>query len=329
MPAPARPTRLEHLARAFAQRAVVWPLELAAALLRPLPTRWVLVLSNAFAALVWALDPRGRKASAQNLSLVFGAELSPAERRRLTRASYRCAVRSIFLLFHLQPLTPARYRSLVRVDPADDARFRALIAQHPTVVLVSGHFGNWELLLASRSVIPYAPECVYLAETTGFPSVDAFFERLRDRGAGGAGRRKRGAMALKKALEDGRSVSLLVDRNVRGAHGGIYAPFLGLPARTTPLPAKLARWNDVPLAVSLLLPEGEARWRLWISGDLRGERTDDEEADVLAATTRVNDILSRAIREHPESWTWLLKRWKSRPTPELGPYPAYSYYDPS
>ncbi len=328
MPAPARSSRLRRLTSAFVSRALVWPLQLAGALLRPLPTRWVLRISNGFALLLWMLDPRGRKASAENLDVVFGTEVPLAERRRLTRASYRCAVRSIVLLFHLQPLTTERYRSLVRVDPEDDARFRELIAKHPKVILVSGHFGNWELLLASRSVFAYAPECVYLAETTGFPSVDSFFERLRDRGAGGAGRRKRGSMALKKAVEDGRSVSLLMDRNVRGAHGGIYVPFLGLPARTTPLPAKLARWNDAPLAVCLLLPEGEAKWRLWISGDLRGERTDDEDADVWAATARVNDILSRAIREFPEAWTWLIKRWKSRPTPELGPYPAYSYYDP-
>jgi lauroyl/myristoyl acyltransferase len=65
-----------------------------------------------------------------------------------------------------------------------------------------------------------------------------------------------------------------------------------------------------------------------VSPDLSGERTDDEEADVLAATGRVNDVLSRVIRERPEAWAWMLKRWKSRPTPELGPYPAYSLYDP-
>ena len=232
-------------------------------------------------------------------------------------------MRSIVLLFHLQPLTPERYRTLVRVDPEDDARFRELIAKHPKVILVSGHFGNWELLLASRSVFTYAPECVYLAETTGFPSVDTFFERLRDRGAGGAGRRKRGSMALKKAVEDGRSVSLLMDRNVRGAHGGIYVPFLGLPARTTPLPAKLALWNDAPLAVSLLLPEGEAKWRLWISGDLprrahgrrgrgRPGRDDARERHPLPRDPRAPrgvDVAHQALEEPPDA--------RARPLPPL------------
>jgi KDO2-lipid IV(A) lauroyltransferase len=289
----------------------------------------VTAVSDAIAFVMWALDGRGRNAARQNLAAVFGTEMSPRERRRVTRGSYRTAVRSIVLMFHLQPLTPARYATFVRITPEDDARFAALMAAHPKIVLVSGHFGNWELLLAARSILSYAPPFAYLAESTGSPAVDALLDRLRDRGSGGGALRKRGAMALKKALEVGRSVSLLVDRNVRGNLGGQYVPFLGIPARTTPLSAKLARWHDVPLAVALMLPEGPNRWRLWISGNLAADRTDDEETDVAATVARVNDVLSRAIREHPDAWCWMLKRWKSRPTPELGPYPPYSLLDPA
>ncbi len=314
-------------ARRLSQKAIAWPLVVASKILPALPTKAVLSISNGLAFMMWALDRRGRTAARQNLECVFGLEMSAAERRRVSRASYRTAVRSIVLLFHLQPLTPERYARFVRITPEDHARFADLMAKHPKLVLVAGHFGNWELSLAARSILPYAPAFAYLAETTGAPAVDALFDRLRDRGSGGGALRKRGAMALKKALEDGRSVTLLVDRNVRGNLGGHYVPFLGIPARTTPLAAKLAIWYDVPLAVALMLPEGPARWRLWISGDLRGERTGDEETDVSAAVARVNDVLSRAIREYPDAWCWMLKRWKSRPTPELGPYPPYSLLD--
>lgn len=314
--------------RRVAQQAVAWPLVVASKVLPALPTRAVRALASAVAFVVWALDARGRRAARQNLACVFGAEMSSRERRRVTRASYRNAVGAVVLMFHLQRLTAARYAKFVRIAPDDHGRFAALLEKHPRVVLASGHFGNWELLLASRSILPYAPPFAYLAETTGVPAVDALFDRLRDRGSGGGALRKRGALALKKALEEGKSVSLLVDRNVRGNLGGRYVPFLGIAARTTPLAAKLAIWYDVPLAVALMLPDGPDRWRLWISGDLTGERTGDEETDVAATVARINDVLSRAIREHPEAWSWMLKRWKSRPTPELGPYPPYSLHDP-
>jgi lauroyl/myristoyl acyltransferase len=306
---------------------VLLPLRLLARLLPLLPLRVVLVFSDAIAFLVWAFDARGRRAGKQGLEAVFGAEMPPGERRRTLRASYRNAIQAEVLLFHLGDLTPERYARFVRIDPEDDVRFRRLTAENPSFVVASGHFGNWEMLLAARHLLEYVPPIAYLAETTGNAAVDQFIGALRDRGAGGGALRKGGAMALRRALENGQCASLLADRNVPGRYGGVWVPFLGLPARTTPLPAMLAHWYRVPLAVVLLLPEGRARWRLWVSGNLMEPRTGDEAVDVPRALARMNDVFSRAIREHPAAWAWMLKRWKSRPTPELGPYPAYSVLD--
>ena len=328
MPGPRLRSPLARALRATLERAAAAPLELAAKVLPALPTRVALALGDGLAALLVAFDHRGRRAARQNLGAVFGAELSRTERRRIIRESYRNVVRNEVLLFHLKPLSAERWRRFVTLRPEDEAHVRRLVAAAPRAVMTSGHFGNWELLLATRTALPWTYETAYLMETTGRPRVDALIGRLRDRGFGGGAMRKRGAFALKQALEDGRSVSMLVDRNVSSRLGGRYVPFLGIPARTTPLPAILARRYRAPLAVVLLLPEGPLRWRLWVSPDLAGEPTDDEEADVLAATERVNDVLSRVIRERPEAWAWMLKRWKSRPTTALGPYPAYSLHDP-
>ena len=319
--------RLARFLRGIGERVVAAPLVLASWVLPALPTRVAVWIASGLGFLVYAFDPRGRKAGHQNLEVAFGDELTAKERRRILRGSYRNALTAEVLLFHLQPLTAERWRKVVKIRPEDDVRFREMMRRTPVVVFVSGHYGNWEMMLAARTALDYAPETAYLAESTGRPRVDALFRRLRDRGSGGAAKRKSGAMALKAAMGEKKSACLLVDRNVRGLHGGRYVPFLGLPARTTPLPAMLSRWYGVPLAVLLLLPEGRATWRLWISPDVSVPRTDDEDADLLAATTRMNDVISRVIREQPEAWAWMIKRWKSRPTPELGPYPAYSLFD--
>jgi lauroyl/myristoyl acyltransferase len=319
--------RLRRLLRRVAEGAVLLPLRLLGLLLPLLPLRVVLAFSDAVAFLLWAFDGRGRRAGMQGLEAVFGAEMTARDRRRTLRAAYRNTIQAEVLLFHLRDLTPERYARFVRIAPEDDARFRRLTAENPSFVLASGHFGNWELLLAARHLLDYVPAVTYLAETTGNAAVDGFIGALRDREAGGGALRKGGAMALRRALENGQCVSLLADRNVPGRYGGVWVPFLGIPARTTPLPAMLAHWYRVPLAVALLLPEGRARWRLWVSGDLMEPRTGDESVDVPRALARMNDVLSRAIREHPTAWAWMLKRWKSRPTSELGPYPSYSVLD--
>ncbi len=303
-------------------------LSVCAKVLPAIPSRAAIALADALAVLLHAFDARGRRVGRANLRAVLSDELPRAERARVLRGSYRNAVRAMVLLFHVRPTTPERWGRFVTVPPEVEARMHEGLQLHSRVVLVSGHFGNWEMALAARSVLPYAPRFAYLAETTGMRAVDDLFDRLRDRGGGSGALRKGGSWALKRALENGGSVALLVDRNVRGWHGGHYVPFLGLPARTTPLPAVLARRFEVPLLVLLCVPDGGAHWRLWLSPDLLGPLTEDVDADVAGATERVNAVLSRVIREHPEGWAWMIKRWKSRPTADLGPYPSYSVWDP-
>jgi len=309
-------------------RILAAPLQVASRVLPALPTRAVLAMAETLGNAVWLLDRRGRRTGMENLRVVFGDAMPVSERRRVLRASFRGFVTTEALVFHLQPVTRERYRRMVRIAPEDLERLRAHFLAHPRTVIVSAHYGNWELGLAASHVFPELPDFAYLTETTRWPRVDALLDRLRDRGSGGAARRKHGALALRRAIEEGRSATLLVDRNVRSLHGGRWVPFLGLPARTTPLGAMLARHCGVPLSVLLLIPEGRGRWRLWGSTDLTGPHTDDPDADALVTMTRVNEVLSRMIREHPEAWAWMLKRWKGRPTPEQGPYPSYSAYDP-
>ena len=293
-------------------------LHVASKILPALPERAVLVLSDVCGTVGWAVDRRGRRAGMQGLAAVFGEEMTPRDRRRTLRASYRNTTQAVVLLFHLQPLTDERYRKFVHITPEDDAKFRRLVAEQPTFVLVSGHYGNWELTLCSRSVVPYAPPMAYLAETTGSPRVDAFFERLRDHGSGGANQRKGGAMALRGALEKGQSVCFLVDRNVPRRHGGRCAPFLGLSSRTTPLAATLAHWYQVPArggaaaaggpgplaAVDLRRPDG-APLRRPRGRHRRGHRAHERRA--LARDPRASrgvGLDAQALEEPPDARNW-------------------------
>ena len=75
-------------------------------ILAALPTRWVLKLGDGLGEVLATFDHRGRTAAFQNMQIVFGNERSPAERERLLRASMRNVMRSMLLLFHLQPAQP-------------------------------------------------------------------------------------------------------------------------------------------------------------------------------------------------------------------------------
>jgi lauroyl/myristoyl acyltransferase len=292
-----------------------------------LPADVVLAFADVLGTIGWLFDRRGREVGRQNLEAVFGGTKSRRERARILRASYRNAVRVEALLFHLQPLTRARFERWVRVDPDHLEEIRRLAGEGWRGVIVAGHHGNWELLFSARSALTDAPPFAYLVEGLGSRVMDETFERLRN-GGGGVSLRKSGALALRRALAEGKCVSFLMDRNVRGQHGGDYVPFLGLPARTSPLGAVLARAYGVPLIVGLMTPDGPRRWYFRLSEDLMPPASADAAADIASAVLRANDLLSAAILKHPEAWLWRLKRFKSRPTAEQGRYPAYSFHDP-
>lgn len=135
---------------------------------------------------------------------------------------------------------------------------------------------------------------------------------------------------MTRVVADGGIAAMLVDRNVRRELGGVYAPFFGRDARTTPLPAWLALRYEVPLHPIFCLPlEGSDRYRLWLGPDLAANLAPgDESAQQLEILTRMNAVIEELVRARPELWNWTLKRFKARPSEALDGYPPYSSYDP-
>lgn len=297
--------------------------------LRPWPGRWVLAAGDVLGDLLFLLDRRGRRVARANLRVAFGPELPPARARAIHRAGCRSAARSILLLLHLQPLTPERYRRWVDVPP-DLERWphlgRLLTGGG---VLASGHFGNWELLLGLRVLFPHLPRTVFLAEAVPHEAVNALLERLRAHGDLIGALRRGGARAVASTVREGGIAGLLVDRNVRRELGGVYSPFLGLAARTTPLPGWVYARLGAPVHPIFCLPARGGRYRIWIGPDLTaGVPREPAEAAQAEVLRRLNAVIEALVRAAPEAYHWGLKRFKARPTPELGRYPAYSRYDP-
>lgn len=297
-------------------------------ILRALPPRWIPALGTGLGSVLYAVDGRGRRVGRENLRVVFGDALGDREKRAILLASFRNSVRSIALLLHVAPMTRERLLRWIDVTPDIDVYARRVLAGSKGLVVVSGHVGSWELLLGLPSLFDDVPRMTFLAEGFAWEPLDRWLASLRGTGGGSSVMREGGARALNSDVRHGGIAALLTDRNVRSWHGGRWAPFLGLRARTTPLPAWLAVRNDVPVIPVLCLPTENGRYRLWAGPDLAAgvDRSDPDRA-VQEITARINETLSAAIRAQPEVWNWTLKRFKSRPHRELGPYPSYSLWD--
>lgn len=298
-------------------------------ILAALPSRWVLKFSDALGLVLAVIDHRGRDTAWQNMDVVFGPAMETRERKRVFRESYKQIVRSILLLMHLQPLTAKRYGTWVDTPEMRSAPETQLLRAKGGV-LVSGHIGNWEMMLGLRVLFPDWPPTVFLAEQIPHAALNRVLKKLRSHPGIETAFRKGGARTVINTVAKGGTAGLLVDRNVRGHLGGVYAPFFGLSCRTSPLPAWIALRHNVPVFPIFCFPREDDRYHLWlgpnVAADLVGQ---DDATRMVELLTRINAVFEDVIRAQPELWNWTLKRFKSRPQVELDGHPPYSLHDPA
>ena len=281
-------------------RAEALAFDLLSTALRPWPISWV---SGAGGRLLRLLGPLtgAHRLAERNLRLAF-PEMTDVERARLLGEQWDNLGRTFFEFPLADRLTPARGR--VSVEGME--RLQALAQEGRGVVLVSGHFANWEVMAAA--IVASGLDCRITYRAANNPYFD---RRIIDGRArygvklfapkGGAGSRD-----LLMTLQAGQSVAFLNDQKF---HGGTAAPFFGHMAHTAGAPSRVAiRFGGVlqPLSVQRL---PKARFRVVVHEPILLDDTGDRERDVEAGVRKVNAFVEARVRERPGEWVWVHKRW--------------------
>src|SRR6059058_935519 len=267
-----------------------------------LPLRFIFILGEFLGLCAWFILPGYRRLSQRNVAIAFGSEKSPAELRRLVRrhfqrlgANFLCSVK-----LSTMPAEKILRRVTVENIEAMDRRFRAGVP----VVLVLSHLATWELFaqLMPKFVGYVRNASVY--QKLGNRFIDAHVRRTRSRTGLELFDRKDGFQPVIELLRSGGGVGVLSDQHA-GDHG-LWTPFVGRLASTSPLPALLAKRTRAALIAAGVYTIGPARWRMVFT-----ERFDQPAASVADLTSRMNEIIEQQIRVSPEDWFWVHNRWKT------------------
>ena len=125
----------------------------------------------------------------------------------------------------------------------------------------------------------------------------------------------------------GETIGVLVDVNARRGRGGVWLDFFGLKVFNSAAIAELAIRTGAAIIFGHAEPLPGRRVRINFGPEVVPSDTGDRERDVLLTSQRCLDLCAEVIRKNPDLWLWTYKRWKRRPTPEVGRYPFYSKYD--
>jgi KDO2-lipid IV(A) lauroyltransferase len=186
------------------------------------------------------------------------------------------------------------------------ARFEALRASGKPALLFAAHLGNWELppLVAHR----YGVDATILYRR---PNLAAVADAVVDIRAGCMGTLLPSGLdaplLLAKALERGGTAGMLVDQH---DHRGVNVHFFGRPARASPLIARLARLIDCPIHGTRVIRLPDNRFRVELTEAIIPARAADGRVDIDGTMQAITDVIEGWIREYPEQWLWLHRRWR-------------------
>jgi len=172
-------------------------------------------------------------------------------------------------------------------------------------IFVAAHLGNWEI--ASMGATQNGVPLTHIYRSANNPHVERILRRLREP-IGGCHLPKgaAGAKLLIRALHQGEHLGMLVDQKF---NDGIPVPFFGRDAMTAPATAELALRFGCPIVPARVERLEGARFRLTIHPPLALPDSGDRRADVTETMRRLNALFEDWIRERPEQWLWVHRRW--------------------
>ncbi|HWZ01500.1 MAG TPA: lysophospholipid acyltransferase family protein [Edaphobacter sp.] len=294
--------------REIAEFAVVW---LFVHSVRLLPRKAARAVGAAIGAIAFRALGRLRGVGLRNLELAF-----PNRTREDREAILRCEYRNLgFLLAEfckMPDYTVNAASSFIRYEGLDN--YLAARERGKGVLVLTGHLGAWELSSFYHSLMGMPMGMVI--RRLDNPLVDAFVNRIRCLHGNRVIHKDDFARGLIASMRAGQTVGILMDTNMTPPQG-VFVPFFGVLACTASGMARIAAKTEAAVVPGFLLwEESEQKYVLHFGEELPVIRTGDAEQDALANTASFTAAIERYIRQYPEQWLWLHRRWKTRPAGE-------------
>ncbi|NOY12722.1 MAG: lysophospholipid acyltransferase family protein [Deltaproteobacteria bacterium] len=278
-------------------------LRVLAALIRRLPREQALVLGGRLGLLAGMLLPKRRRLAEENLQRAF-PEWSRRKVATLAWANFQHVGTSSADMLRID-LFDTRRGDLQRYFDLDLDEMRKAHDLGRGVIMLSGHFGFWEVGSFPLQQQGYRVDLV--AKPMKNPLVDSYFEKMRKTYGHEVLNSRKGARRIVKALQQGDLVAVLLDQHI-SPPGSIPVDFFGRKAYTTTAITRLAMKYRIPLVPTFCQRLPDHRYKLWTEPMLLLEG--EGEQAVAENTQLLTKIIEKTIRKDPRQWFWMHKRWR-------------------
>jgi KDO2-lipid IV(A) lauroyltransferase len=277
------------------------------AALNRLPFRMANAVACAITRLLDLALPKLRRVALKNLAFAF-PELSNDRRNQIVDGVFHSIARLLFALARFESLNSSNISQWIVYEGLENYLEAKRLGRG--VLVATAHLGNWELSAFAHALMT-EPMHVMVRPLDN-PLIDRLVEDRRTRSGNHLIFKQDGARAVLKALRNNEAVGILADQNTITSEG-VFVRFFGKLACAGSGFVKLAYRSQAPVIPGFAIwDESRNRYvlRFYPRVELTGECQED--------TQRIHSIFEEIIRQSPDQWMWIHRRWKTRP-PGEGP----------
>jgi KDO2-lipid IV(A) lauroyltransferase len=276
--------------------------------LRVLPLNVSYRFGYGAAGLLDRLLPKLRRVALCNLSVALPDR--SAEHSQIVDGVFRSVGRMLVALARFPGINKSNISEWISYEGLEN--YQGAKRQGRGVLIATAHLGNWELSAFAHAIMT-EPMNVMVRPLDN-PLVDRLVEGRRMLSGNRLIFKKDAARSVLKALKNNEPVGILIDQNTTPGEG-IFIDFFGKLACAGTAFVKLAHHSQAPVV------PGFALWNVATSRYVLHFLPEVPlTGDLAADTQRVHSVLERVIREHPDQWLWIHRRWKTRPPGEASFY---------
>lgn len=285
--------------------AAAWPfIKLLGIVPRPFSRAFAIVLAQGF----YLLHFRLRQVGMRNLGMVF-PETSLEERRRVLRGVFTSLGRQLSELCQFPKYTAKNVDDVVVYDGLEN--YERAYARGKGVLFLTAHFGAWELSAFAHSLHGHWVNIVMRPMDNQY--LDRMLQKYRTMHGNKVVPKDDFVRGLLAAMRCGETVGILMDTNMTPPQG-VFVEFFGIPACTASGLARIALRTDAAVVPGFTIWDARlGKYRLRFDPALELIRTGNLEADIVANTQRFTKVIEDYVRQYPDQWLWVHRRWKTRP----------------
>jgi len=258
---------------------------------------------------VYTFIPIRKSVVLQNLKLTF-PHLEKKERRLIARGTFINFGQTFFEFMR----TPNRsHEELRRRVVLHNTRvLKESYESGRGTLLMSGHFGNWEILACAVSMLGFP--LVVIARKQRNPLVDAMINDYRRAGGIETTPLGMGVRAFLRALRSNKFIAMLADQDAHSE--GVFIDFLNRPSATAPGPALLALKTGAEIIFCTSVLRKDGKYEVFFERIETKDVSGTTKENIRLLTQRHATKLEEKIRHWPDHWFWMHRRWKTSPPSE-------------